>query len=296
MVFVFPDAIRQDSFHGSVKNIKNEIIRNEVQSMEWGKISDFLTTAGMDLLRGLGVLALGLFLVHWMMKLLEKYEKRLNMEPTIKGFIKKLVRVLLYILVILTTVSVMGVPMTSIVTLLASAGVAVSLAMQGVLGNLIGGFILILFKPIRTGEYVKVGENEGTVKSIGTFYTELITVDNKHINLPNSSLTNTAIVNYSREGTRRLDLTFSVSYESDMDQVYEVLNQVIAEEKRLLQNPAPTVNLNKCGDSALDFSVRVWVTSDNYWPVYFSLTDNGKRALDRAGISIPYPQMDVHMK
>ncbi len=296
MVFVFPDAIRQDSFLGSVKNIKNEIIRNEVQSMEWGKISEFLTTAGMDLLRGLGVLALGLFLVHWMMKLLEKYEKRLNMEPTIKGFIKKLVRVLLYILVILTTVSVMGVPMTSIVTLLASAGVAVSLAMQGVLGNLIGGFILILFKPIRTGEYVKVGENEGTVKSIGTFYTELVTVDNKHINLPNSSLTNTAIVNYSREGTRRLDLTFSVSYESDMDQVYEVLNQVIAEEKRLLQNPSPTVNLNKCGDSALDFSVRVWVTSDNYWPVYFSLTDNGKRALDRAGISIPYPQMDVHMK
>lgn len=264
--------------------------------MDWGKISEFLTTAGVDLLRGIGVLAVGLFLVHWVMKFLEQYEKRINMEPTIKGFIKKLVRVLLYILVILTTVSIMGIPMTSIVTLLASTGVAVSLAMQGVLSNLIGGFILILFKPIRTGEFIRVGENEGTVKAIGTFYTELATIDNKHINLPNSSLTNAAIINYSREGTRRLDLTFSVSYESDMDQVYEVLNRVIDEEDRLLQDPAPAVNLNKCGDSSLDFLLRAWVTTENFWPVFFSLTENGKRALDRAGISIPYPQMDVHMK
>ncbi len=269
---------------------------SEVLQMDWGKISEFLTTAGVDLLRGIGVLAVGLFLVHWVMKFLERYEKRINMEPTIKGFIKKLVRVLLYILVILTTVSIMGVPMTSIVTLLASAGVAVSLAMQGVLSNLIGGFILILFKPIRTGEFIRVGENEGTVKAIGTFYTELATIDNKHINLPNSSLTNAAIINYSREGTRRLDLTFSVSYESDMDRVYEVLNRVIEEEDRLLQDPAPAVNLNKCGDSSLDFLLRAWVTTENYWPVFFSLTENGKRALDRAGISIPYPQMDVHMK
>ena len=275
---------------------KFTVYGSEVLQMDWGKISEFLTTAGVDLLRGIGVLAVGLFLVHWVMKFLERYEKRINMEPTIKGFIKKLVRVLLYILVILTTVSIMGVPMTSIVTLLASAGVAVSLAMQGVLSNLIGGFILILFKPIRTGEFVRVGENEGTVKAIGTFYTELATIDNKHINLPNSSLTNAAIINYSREGTRRLDLTFSVSYESDMDQVYEVLNRVIDEEDRLLQDPAPAVNLNKCGDSSLDFLLRAWVTTENYWPVFFSLTENGKRALDRAGISIPYPQMDVHMK
>ena len=264
--------------------------------MDWEKISGFLTTAGVDLLRGLGVLAVGLFLVHWILKLLDRYEKRLNMEATMKGFIKNLVRVILYILVVLTTVSVMGVPMTSIVTLLASAGVAVSLAMQGVLSNLIGGFILILFKPIRAGEYIRVGDNEGTVQSIGTFYTELATPDNRHINLPNSSLTNTAIVNYTREGTRRLDLTFPVSYESDMDRVYEVLNKVIAEEKRLLPDPAPVVNLNKCGDSSMDFFLRVWVSADNYWPVYFSLLENGKRALDKAGITIPYPQMDVHMK
>ena len=181
-------------------------------------------------------------------------------------------------------------------TLLASAGVAVSLAMQGVLTNLIGGFILLLFKPIKVGEYVRIGENEGTVKAIGAFYTEMATFDNRHINLPNGTLTNTAIINYTREGSRRLDLTFSVSYDSSMDQVYEVLNQVVSQEEALLPDPAPAVVLNKCADSSLDFQIRVWVKTEDYWPVNFRLLDNGKRALDKAGISIPYPQMDVHMK
>ena len=143
---------------------------------------------------------------------------------------------------------------------------------------------------------MKIGDNEGTVKSIGAFYTEIATFDNRHVSLPNGTLTNTAIVNFSREGTRRLDLTFSVSYESDMDKVYEVLNKTISEEKAILSDPAPTVNLLKCGDSSLDFTVRVWVKTEDYWPVNFRMLDNGKRALDQAGISIPYPQVDVHMK
>jgi len=164
------------------------------------------------------------------------------------------------------------------------------------LSNLIGGFILLLFKPIRVGEYVKIGDHEGTVQVIGAFYTEMATFDNRHVNLPNGTLTNTPIVNFSREGTRRLDLTFSVGYESDMDRVYEVLNRVVAEEKAILPSPAPSVHLLKCADSSLDFTVQVWVNTADYWPVNFRLLDKGKRALDQAGISIPYPQMDVHMK
>jgi len=264
--------------------------------MNWDSIKTFLSTAGINLLGGIAVLAIGMFLVHWVMKILERNEAKMNIEPTLKGFIKNVVRILLYALVILTAVSTMGVPLTSIVTLLASAGVAVSLAMQGVLTNLIGGFILLLFKPIKVGEYVKIGDNEGTVQNIGAFYTDMTTFDNRHINLPNGSLTNTPIVNFTREGTRRLDLTFSVAYESDMDQVYEVLNRIVKEEEELLPNPAPEVHLTECAASSLDFSVRVWVTTANYWPVRFRMLDNGKRALDQAGISIPYPQMDVHMK
>ena len=264
--------------------------------MSWDSIKEFITTAGVDLLRGLVALAIGLFLVHWVMKLFERYENKMKMEPTLRGFIKNLLRIVLYVIVIMTAANTMGIPMTSIVTLLGSAGVAVSLAMQGALGNLIGGFILLLFKPIKAGEYVKIGDNEGTVKSIGAFYTEIVTIDNRLVHLPNGTLTNTAIVNFTREGTRRLDLTFSVSYESDLDQVYEVLNRVVSEEKALLAAPAPTVNLLKCGDSSMDFTVRVWVNGTDYWPVYFRMLDNGKRALDKAGISIPYPQMDVHMR
>lgn len=264
--------------------------------MTWESIKEFLSTAGVNLLSGIGVLAVGLFLVHWGMKLLDRYDAKMKIEPTLKGFLKTLVRILLYVVVVMTAVSTMGIPLTSIVTLLASAGVAVSLAMQGVLTNLIGGFILLLFKPIRVGEYVRIGDNEGTVKTIGAFYTEMATFDNRHINLPNGSLTNTAIVNYSREGTRRLDLTFSVAYESDLDQVYEVLNRVVKEENALLPDPAPEVHLNECAASSLDFTVRVWVKTADYWPVKFRMVDGGKRALDKAGISIPYPQMDVHMK
>ena len=264
--------------------------------MTWDSIKNFLTTAGVDLLRGLVVLVVGLFLAHWLIKLFERYEKKMKIDPTLKSFLRNLLRILLYVLVVLTAASTMGIPLTSIMTLLASAGVAVSLAMQGVLTNLIGGFILLLFKPIKVGEYVRIGENEGTVKSVGAFYTEMATFDNRHINLPNGTLTNTAIVNYSREGSRRLDLTFSVSYESSLDRVYEVLNRVVSQEEALLADPAPAVVLNKCADSALEFQIRVWVTTENYWPVYFRILDNGKRALDEAGISIPYPQMDVHMK
>ena len=264
--------------------------------MNWDSIKNFLTTAGVDLLRGLVALAVGLFLVHWVTKLFERYESKMTLEPTLRGFIKNLIRILLYVIVIMTAANTMGIPMTSIVTVLGSAGVAVSLAMQGALGNLIGGFILLLFKPIKAGEYVKIGDNEGTVKSIGAFYTEIVTIDNRLVHLPNGTLTNTAIVNFTREGTRRLDLTFSVGYESDMDQVYEVLNRVVSEEKAIRTEPAPTVNLLKCGDSSLDFTVRVWVNGSDYWPVYFRMLDHGKRALDKAGINIPYPQMDVHMK
>ena len=264
--------------------------------MTWESIKEFLSTAGVNLLSGIGVLTVGLFLVHWVMKLLDRYDGKMKIEPTLKGFLKTLVRILLYVVVVMTAVSTMGIPLTSIVTLLASAGVAVSLAMQGVLTNLIGGFILLMFKPIRVGEYVRIGDNEGTVKNIGAFYTEMATFDNRHINLPNGSLTNTAIINFSREGTRRLDLTFSVAYESDLDQVYEVLNRVVKEEKALLPDPAPEVHLNECAASSLDFTVRVWVKAADYWPVNFRMLDGGKRALDKAGISIPYPQMDVHMK
>lgn len=259
-------------------------------------VLSFFKVQGLNLLRGILTMAMGLFAVHWIMKLVTKGEEKLRIEPTLKGFLINLLKWTLYILVFISVAHVIGVPLTSVVTLVASAGVAVSLAVQGALSNLVGGMLLLILKPIRVGEYVKIGDNEGTVKSIGAFYTDLVTFDNRHVSLPNSQLTNTAILNFTREGTRRLDVTFSVGYNADIDLVYRTLGDMMRKNPRLLKDPEPRVLLNEYGDSALRFVVRVWCKADDYWDIYFDFLDRGKRALDAAGISIPYPQMDVHLK
>ena len=251
---------------------------------------------GMKLLGGIVVLIIGFIIVRWVMKFLTRNDHLSKIEPTIKGFLMKLLKVLLYIIVVLTAANVMGIPLTSFVALMGSAGVAVSLAMQGALSNLVGGLTLLLLKPFKVGDYVKIGETEGTIKSIGTFFTELTTPDNRHISMPNSSLTNTAIVNFSREGTRRLDVNFGVSYDADIDHTVNTLREAVNMTGGILDNPAPVIKLSECGDSSLVFMIRVWCQGQDYWDVNWGLIENGKRLLDREGIEIPYPQMDVHMK
>ncbi len=259
-------------------------------------IINILKTSGMNLFYGLLILVIGFFLIHYIMKFLNRKENAIKLEPTVKGFLINLIRLLLYIMVILTAAGKIGIPLTSIITLVASAGVAVSLSMQGALSNLVGGLTLLILKPIKAGEYIKVGDYEGTVAVVGSFYTELITPDLRRISLPNSSLTNTAIINNTREGKRRLDVTFAVGYGADQDTVYCVLQELAARCDCLLSAPAPEVHLNKCADSAVEFVLRVWIKAENYWKAYYFLIDEGKRALDKAGIEIPFPQMDVHIK
>lgn len=264
--------------------------------MDWNAVILFLQQQGIRLLEGLLVLVVGIFLVRRIIRIAEKRLKFKKADPTLAGFVRTLLRLLLYVVVVLTAISVMGIPLTSVITLVASAGVAVSLAMQGALSNFVGGMTLLLLKPIKSGDYVKVGDLEGTVQSIGAFYTELNTFDNRHISMPNSSLTNTSIINYTREGTRRLDKTFSVSYSSDMEQVFTVLRDLAKRCPGVLKEPEAVVHLNECADSAMIFVVRVWVKTADYWDANFFLVEEGKRALDAAGIRIPYPQMDVHIQ
>ena len=264
--------------------------------MDMEHILQLLQTQGLRLLSGLAVLAVGFFLAHWIVELMDRGRLLAKMEPTLKGFLDNLTRWLLYIVVVLTAVGVMGIPLASFVTLLASAGVAISLALQGALGNFVGGLFMLVLKPFMAGDYVKVGDIEGTVKIVGVFYTELVTVDNRRVSLPNSSLTNTAIVNYTREGTRRLDVTYSVSYDADMDDVFAALMAVANRGTGVLPDPAPTVHLSECADSGMKYTVRLWCKTADYWDLYFYLMEEGKRALDRAGIQIPYPQVDVHIK
>ena len=262
--------------------------------MEISSVVTYLQTQGINLLRGILVLIVGFFIIHWLFKLLDKNQKYNKIDPTLKGFLDNLLRLVLYIVVILTAVSVMGIPLTSVLTIVASASVAISLAVQGALSNLVGGVILLLLKPIKVDEYIKAGDIEGTVKRIGTFYTELATPDNRFISMPNSTLTNTAIINNTRLGVRRLDVVFGVSYQADIDHVRQVLMEVVSRCENIEPEPAPAVILTECGDSALKFTIRLW--TKDYWGVNFFLLEEGKKALDRASISIPYPQMDVHLK
>ena len=268
-------------------------------NMNWTDLGKVLQAQELKLLSGLLVLGVGFFLVRWILKISGRYLKKVKIEPTLESFLNNIIRLVLYLVVILTAANVVGIPLTSIITLIGTAGVAVSLALQGALGNLVGGVMLLLLKPIKVGEYVKINDAnssiEGTVESIGAFYTELIMPDNRRLLIPNSSLTNTPIVNYSREGTRRQDLNFTVSYNADIDEVFAILRNLADSDARIFRDPAPAVYLSEYGDSALVFILRVWSNNADYWDIRYDLMENGKRALDKAGIEIPYPQMDVHL-
>ncbi|MBQ6173005.1 MAG: mechanosensitive ion channel [Clostridia bacterium] len=266
--------------------------------MNMEQIQQLLVQYGAKLLKGILILIIGCVFVHYLLKLCRSAMRKnpnIRMEATLGTFLNNLVRVLLYMTVILTAAGAMGVPLTTVVALLGSAGVAFSLAMQGALSNLIGGVMLLILKPIRADEFVKVGDVEGSVKGIGVFYTDLVTFDGKHVSMPNSSLTNTPIINFTREGRRRVDVGFSVSYDTPIDRVMEVLNQVVRETEHVLPDPAPAVKLTACGASSMDYAIRLWTKTSDYWDVYFFLLEHGKRALDAAGIRVPYPQLDVHL-
>ena len=264
--------------------------------MDIDKIKSFLTTAGVDLLKGIIIIVLGLFLVHWLVKFLRRSKAFAKLDLSLQSFFINAIKLILTVIVVLSAANVIGIPLTSIITIFASAGVAISLAMQGALGNLVGGLTLLILKPIKVGEYVKIGEFRGIVKNIGAFYTEINTMDNSLISLPNSNLTNTAISNYSREGTSRIEASFTVSYHSDIDKVREVLLDMARKGEKVLEDPSPWVLITKCAESGIVVLVRAWAKAEDWGNVYYYLLENGKKALDAAGIEIPYQQMDVHIK
>ncbi len=263
----------------------------------WNLIVRELTAGGMKLLWGLIILVLGLVLIHFINKLLTgKSGKIKRLDPGLIGYLRAFLRILMYVVLFLTVASIWGVPLTSFVTILASASVAISLALQGVLSNFIGGILLLVLKPFQVGDYIRAEPLEGTVCGVSILYTKLNTFDNKGVVLPNSSLINTAIVNYTAQKTRRVDLTFSVAYDSDIDKVKTVLLQAAQDSPASLAVPAPVIGLVKHNESSLDFALKVWCNTPDYWSTYFDLNERVKKYFDRDHIEIPYPQVDVHMK
>ena len=264
--------------------------------MDLEKIKSFLTSAGVNLLKGIIILVVGIFLVHWLVKFLKRSKLLGKLDLSLQTFFITSIKLILILVVVLSAANVIGVPLTSVITIFASAGVAISLGMQSALGNLVGGLTLLILKPIKTGEYVKIGEYSGIVKRIGAFYTEIKTLDNSLISLPNSNLTNTAIVNYSHEGISRIEASFTVSYHSDIDRVREVLLEMAKKGEKVLEDPSPWVLITKCTETGVVVLVRAWAKAEDWGNVYYYLLEHGKRALDAAGINVPYQQMDVHLK
>lgn len=256
----------------------------------------FLASAGIRLLGAILVLFIGCKLIRWIVKRVNKGKKFQTFPANVKVLIIDLVKVALYVLLIVTVAAMLGVEMTSIAAVIASAGLAIGLALQGSLSNFAGGIMILVFHPFEIGDFISDGANSGTVTDIGIFYTTLLTPDNKIITIPNGTLSNSAVTDFSAKETRRLDLSIGVSYDADIDKVKEVLTAVAAEHPLVLKDPAPVVLLGEHAQSALVFYVRVWVNNADYWTANFDLMEKTKHALDENGISIPFPQLDVHLE
>ncbi len=221
------------------------------------------------------------------------FEKR-KVDKAVGAFVGNIAYAIVFAATILMALSQVGIETTSFIAILGAAGLAVGLALQGSLSNFASGVLIILLRPFRAGDYIEAGGQAGTVKRIEIFYTELRSPDNKVIIVPNSSIMSSSITNYSREDTRRIDLVIGVSYDADLKQTREVLTQVLEAESRILKDPAYAIAVAALADSSVNFNVRPWVKTEDYWPTYWALLENIKIALDDHGIGIPYPQMDVH--
>lgn len=243
------------------------------------------------------IFLVGYVLIKYAAKLLDKLLGRNEkIDPSIRDIIVNVVRILLLFLLLLTCADKLGLPTSSIITLLGTFGLAFSLAMQSSLSNLAGGLFILGSKPFETGDYIDVPGAEGTVSRIGFIHTTLTTVDNKQIHVPNSTITGSIVTNYSQCATRRVDLTIPVSYGCSLEQAKQVIEDVIARDDRVLQEPAaPFVRVWNLGASSVEIMVRVWCSADDYWELRSWLLENIKNQLDSSGIAIPYTQLQVHM-
>ena len=259
-------------------------------------LGSFALTAGGRILAAAVILIVGFLVVGKVLKTLEKSRAFAKMDKTPRTFLIGFLNVVLKALLILTAATILGVPMTNIVAIVGSCGLAVGLAMQGSLANLAGGLMILIFKPFKVGDFIEANGFMGTVESISVLYTELVTPDNRKVVAPNGSLSNATVVNYSAKDTRRMDFDVSVSFGSDADAVRKALLDLASSAEGVLGDPAPAVNISAYNESSVTFTLRVWVDSAKYWDVHFALRNGAEKALADNGVKIPFPQLDVHVK
>ena len=250
---------------------------------------------GPQLLMAIVVLIIGMWIVNRVVRLTSKGMEKASVEPTLARFLGSLVSVGLKALLLISVASMIGIETTSFIAILGAAGLAIGLALQGSLGNFAGGVLVLLFKPFKVGDFIDAQGVAGTVSEIQIFNTIIKTPDNKVIIVPNGAVSNGVITNFSKEATRRVDFVFGIGYGDDIKKAKEVIARLVDADERAMKDPAPTIVVSELADSSVNISCRVWVNASDYWGVFFDLTENVKLTFDAEGISIPFPQQDVHM-
>ncbi|WP_457611531.1 mechanosensitive ion channel family protein [Lutibacter sp.] len=250
---------------------------------------NFIEKNSINVITAILILIIGLWIVKKIVNLTKKIMAKKGVDETLQKFLGDLISWVLKILVFITAISQIGIETTSFIAILGAAGLAIGLALQGALSNFAGGALIMIFKPFKVGDLIEAQGELGVVKEIQIFVTKLTSPENKLVIIPNGILSNGNIINYTEEGKLRVDLTFGVGYNEDIKKTKEVLMQVMLNNKNVLKDPVPTVNVSELADSSVNFAVRPWATPENYWNVYFGIVEEGKKALDNANIEIPYP-------
>jgi len=259
------------------------------------KLQEFSAFYGLRIVGAVVILVVGRWVARLVRVLVERTMTKGKTDPTLVTFVGNLTYIALLAFVVIAALAQLGLQTTSFIAVLGAAGLAVGLALQGSLANFAAGVLLIIFRPLKVGDFVEAAGETGTVEEISIFTTQLKTPDNKTVIVPNAKLTGDNIVNYTVKGTRRVDMVVGVSYEADLDQTREVIAGVLAKDERILEDPPVQIAVKEMADSSVNFVVRPWTSADDYWGVYFDTQENVKKALDAAGIGIPFPQTDVHL-
>ena len=274
-----------------------EVIQREVSKATSiiGSVGDKFMAGLPSLVIALIFLVIGIVLSRLIAFLISKAMKRSNIDSAARSFLISLIRIILYVTVIMMALTLINVPMSSIITIFGAAGLAISLALQNCLSNLCGGFIILFSKPFVSGDKIDIDGSQGTVESISILYTKMVTPDHKTVFIPNGKVSDAKIINFTESPTRRVDMIFSISYNSDFDRARSLIFDAIKNEPLILASPEPIVRMRPHAESSIDIDVLVWAENGNYFTVKYNITEAVKHSFDENGIIIPYRQLDIHI-
>jgi small conductance mechanosensitive channel len=250
---------------------------------------------GVNIGTAILILVIGWIAIKYLIKIIHKIMDKREVDPSVIGFTLPLIRIGLKIILIITVIQRLGVETTSFLAVLGTAGLAIGLALQGTLSNFAGGVIILVLKPFRVGDFIEAQGYTGTVHTIKLFTTILKTVDNKTVIIPNGALANGNILNFTHEPTRRVDWIFSIGYGNDVNSAFAIIKELIADDKRIFSEPAPFVALHAMADSSVNLVVRVWANTEDYWDIFFDMNKRVYERFPEEGLSVPFPQMDIHL-